>query len=161
MPYLVNERFGGQIGVLGLIYALFPTGYLLASLWAGSQRTLRRRGALIYGGSIVAGLMLALFGLPLPLAALGAAALINGAALELGTQAWTSALQTEVPREQLGRVSSIDSLGSFALLPIGFGLTGWATDRLGASTVFLIGGGTTAVVTAFILLTIPAVRRLG
>jgi DHA3 family tetracycline resistance protein-like MFS transporter len=160
MPFLISQRFGGQVGVLGLIYALFPTGYLLASLWAGSQSTLRRRGLLIYVGSAVAGLMLGLFGLPLPLAALGAAALINGAALELCTQAWMSALQTEVPREQLGRVSSIDSLGSFALLPIGLGVTGWATDRLGAAPVFLIGGGTTAALTLLALLALPAVRRL-
>ena len=63
-------------------------------------------------------------------------------------------------REQLGRVSSIDALGSFALLPIGYGLAGWATDRLGEAPVFLIGGGATALLLVLVLALQPAVRQL-
>jgi len=148
------------VHILGLLYALFSIGYVSAGLWLGRQATLRRRGWLIYGSTILAGLMLALFGLQLPLTVLGLAALINGAALELGTQSWMHALQTFIPREQLGRVSSIDALGPFALLPIGYGLTGWATDRLGATPVFLIGGGATALLLVLVLALQPAVRQL-
>ncbi len=45
----------------------------------------------------------------------------------------------------LGRVSSIDALGSFVLLPIGYGIAGWATDIIGAPQVFLIGGLATII----------------
>jgi hypothetical protein len=148
------------VHILGLLYAFFPLGYVGAGLWLGRQATIRRRGLLIYGSTILSGLMLALFGLRLPLVVLGLAALINGATLELGAQSWMHALQTFIPREQLGRVSSIDALGSFALLPIGYGLTGWATDQRGAATVFLIGGGVTALLLVLALALQPAVRQL-
>ncbi len=64
-----------------------------------------------------------------------------------------------VPRDLLGRVSSIDLLGSFVLLPIGYGLAGWATDLLGAPMVFLIGGAA-SVVLALLGLAHPAIRNL-
>ncbi|HLE91998.1 MAG TPA: hypothetical protein VI753_12675 [Anaerolineales bacterium] len=51
------------------------------------------------------------------------------------------------------------ALGSFVLLPIGFSLSGWATDLFGAPTVFLIGGlGTMAL--ASLGLFHPAIRAL-
>ena len=42
--------------------------------------------------------------------------------------------------EKLGRVSSVDWVGSLALLPVGLALVGVLTDRVGASWVFLAGG---------------------
>jgi len=45
-----------------------------------------------------------------------------------------------VPNKMLGRVSSIDLLGSFALLPIGFGVIGLVTDRIGPGNVFILCG---------------------
>jgi MFS family permease len=103
--------------------------------------------------------MLLIFGLPVPLTVLLLAALINGAALEVEGLIWTNMLQEIVPGERLGRVASIDSLGSFALLPIGYAIAGWATEQLGAAPVFAIGGGLTAVV-ALLALAHPAIRTL-
>jgi hypothetical protein len=59
----------------------------------------------------------------------------------------------------LGRVSSIDALGSFVLLPIGYGIAGWATDLIGAPLVFVIGGALT-VILALLGLLHPAIRNL-
>jgi DHA3 family tetracycline resistance protein-like MFS transporter len=53
-----------------------------------------------------------------------------------------------VPLEKLGRVSSVDALGTYALLPVGFGLTGWLVDGLGASLVCILGGAITVALTA-------------
>jgi hypothetical protein len=92
-------------------------------------------------------------------AVLGLAALANGAALEVSGLAWTGLLQRKVPAEKLGRVVSIDSLGSFALLPIGYGVAGWATGLLGAAPIFLIGGGLTALV-ALVVARHPAVGAM-
>jgi DHA3 family tetracycline resistance protein-like MFS transporter len=64
-----------------------------------------------------------------------------------------------VPHEMLGRVYSIDALGSFVFLPIGFALAGWATDLIGAPTVFLIGGFLT-ITLALLGLSHPAIRNL-
>jgi DHA3 family tetracycline resistance protein-like MFS transporter len=159
LPFLVKQDLGGDVNTLGLLYAVFPVGYVLGSLVLGRQTRLRRRGWLIYGGTGLAGVMLACFGLPVPVLVLGCAALINGAALEASNQAWANAMQDPafVPRDLLSRVTSIDLLGSYALLPIGYGLTGWATDQWGPGPVFLLGGGLTALVCALGLLH-PQVR---
>jgi DHA3 family tetracycline resistance protein-like MFS transporter len=161
LPFLVKQHLGGDVNTLGLLYAIFPIGYVLGSIVMGRQGRLRRRGWLIYGATIVAGVMLGCFGLPLPLVFLGGAALINGAALEVSSQTWTNTLQdpTFVPRDLLSRVSSIELLGSYALLPVGYGLTGWATGQWGPAMVFLLGGGLTALVAVLGLLH-PRVREV-
>jgi len=151
MPFLVRENLHQDIRVLGLLYSFFPMGYVLSGLWLGGKRAIQNRGRLIYGGIMIAGVMLGLFGLPLSLVILCAAAVINGAALEAANLAWTNALQEFVPSEKLGRVASVDSFGSFALFPIGLAVAGWATDLIGPATVFLIGGGATAILSLLLL----------
>ena len=120
---------------------------------------IRRRGPIVYGGLAIAGISLFAFGLPVPIAFLLLAALINGAALEVGSLAWINSLQELVPQDKLGRVSSMESLGSFPLLPVGYGIAGWATEILGPALVFVLGGGITAVLALFALRH-PAIRTL-
>jgi DHA3 family tetracycline resistance protein-like MFS transporter len=159
MPFLVSDFMQADVATLGLIYAAFPLGYVLGSLWLGSYPRIRRRGLVCYLGVALAALMLALFGLRMPLGWLLLAALVNGIALEADQLAWVGLLQEKIPNAELGRVFSIDALGSFVLLPIGLALTGWATQALGPSPVFLIGGGLTALI-ALLALLIPAIRQL-
>ena len=159
LPFLVQDHLGAKVGTLGLLYAFFAAGYILGGIWLGRKARIRRRGPLVYGGLAVAGIMLFAFGLPVPIAFLLLAALINGAALEAGSLAWINSLQELVPQDKLGRVSSMDSLGSFALVPIGYGIAGWATECLGPSLIFLLGGGVTAVL-ALLVLQHPAIRAM-
>jgi MFS family permease len=159
MPFLVNDVLHADVEVLGLLYSMFAVGYVLGGVWLGRKPAVRRRGLLIYGGSVIAGIMLALFGFPVGIPLLLVAALINGAALELGMLAWTSALQEFVPREKLGRVAGVDTVGSLALLPVGLGLAGLATEAWGPAAVFLIGGGLTAVL-SLIAYQHPAIKKL-
>lgn len=159
MPFLIKEYRKADVATLGLLYATFPIGYIIGGVWLGRLTKLGRRGLTSYTGLMIAGLMLLVFGTPVPIAVLLVAALINGAALEIGGLIWTNILQEHVPPERLGRVASIDSLGSFALLPIGYALTGWATDQLGPAPVFVIGGGMTAVL-ALLAMCHPVIRSL-
>jgi sugar phosphate permease len=160
LPFLVSTDRQADIGTLGLLYALFPVGYVIGGLWVGRKAQIRRRGLLVYAGLAVAGLTLSVFGLPVPLVVLGMAAIVNGAALEIGNIAWTHILQQRIPHDKLGRVASVEALGSFALIPLGYALAGWATELLGAALVFVIGGGLTVVVAALVLIGYPAIRGL-
>ena len=72
---------------------------------------------------------------------------------------WLNALQECVPREKLGRVSSIDYLGSSLLEPVGLTVGGWATQWLGPALVFVAGGVLQACILVLGLLH-PAVRKL-
>jgi DHA3 family tetracycline resistance protein-like MFS transporter len=159
LPFLVTEHMGGDARTLGLLYAVFPLGYLLGGVWLGRRSRLRRRGVTMAVGAAVAGGGILALGLPVPLAVVIAAALANGAALEVAGLTWTNVVQTEVPAERLGRVASLDMLGSFILLPVGFGLTGVATEQWGPALVF-VGGGLLTVLISLAALGHPAIRRL-
>lgn len=159
MPFLVSDFMGQDVGRLGLLLSIFPIGYVIGSVWLGRYPRLPRRGVLMNATLTLGAVMLALFGLPLPLWALIVAALINGIALQAGSLAWTHLLQEKIPNEQLGRVSSIDQLGSISLMPIGMFVAGWATGVIGPAPVFLIGGGLTALI-GLLALTHPAIREL-
>jgi DHA3 family tetracycline resistance protein-like MFS transporter len=159
LPFLVKDHLHAGVGTLGLLYAAFPVGYLLSSIWLGSMARIHHRGILAYLGIGLAGLGLLMLGLPVPLAVMVLAALVNGAALEAFGQVWTNTLQELVPGEQLGRVASIDLLGSYVLLPVGYGLTGWLTGQMGAAPVFILGGGITAAL-ATLALSQPVIRHL-
>jgi len=140
MPFLVKDFMGGDEKTLGLILAIFPIGYIAASLVLGNFKRIRRRGAILFGTTIFAGLGLGIFGLRVPFWVLIPAAILNGAALETFGLVWTNLLQELVPIEKLGRVSSIDMLGSFVLLPIGFGLTGVCIELIGPAPTFVLAG---------------------
>lgn len=147
------------MGLLGLSGSLIAIGEVLASIWLGRYTRLRRRGPLAYGALLASGLAVLAYVLPGGRPGLVAGALLFGASMATFGLIWTATLQELVPGELLGRVSSIDFLGSFALLPVGYALAGWATDQLGAPAVFLIGGSGTLVL-ALLGLAHPAVRRM-
>ncbi len=49
-------------------------------------------------------------------------------------------------------------MGSFALMPIGFALAGWAIQAFGAPLVFIVGGAATALMFAAALF-LPEIRK--
>lgn len=159
MPFLVQQKLGGDEKMLGFIYSIFPIGYAAASLVMGGFRKIRHRGILLYVCGAIAGIGLGVFGFSLPLYLLVIAALINGAALEIDGLIWANLMQEKVPPEKMGRVSSVDSLGSFVLLPIGYAFTGWLIDAIGVSSVFIAAGVVTALVSLLPLLH-PEIRKL-
>ena len=159
IPFLVDQVFAGNVTYLGWLYAMFPIGYVLGALWLGRQHSIKRYGWLIYGGGIVAGIGMAVLGGSVPISFMLVAALINGAALEISGQLWITLLQARIPNALLGRVSSIDMVGSYAFMPIGYALTGWATNTWNAATVCLLGGVLTVVFNGLGLLH-PAIRKL-
>lgn len=159
IPFLVDDHFGGDARMLGLLYAAFPVGYVIGGVWLGRQARIRHRGWIVYVGTGVAGLGMLAIGLPITIAGALIAAVVNGAALEMGALIWTNTLQELVPNERLGRIASIDMLATYALIPVGFALAGWATNAFGAATVCILGGAITAAVAGLGLLH-PAIRHL-
>ena len=159
MPFLVSDFMKQDVQRLGLILSIFPVGYVIGGLWLGRYQKLPRRGVLMNLTLALAAIMLGLYGLHLPLWILMLAALINGIALQGGALAWTHLLQEKVPNEQLGRVSSIDQLGSTSLMPIGMLVAGWVTGLIGPAPVFLLGGALTALAGLLAILH-PAIREL-
>ena len=159
LPLLVREEFGDSARIYGMLTTLSAVGAVLTAVVLGRMPGYRRRGWLTYGFWIGAALAMATLGLPIPVAIAGATMAIYGA-METGLGlVWLNAIQNFVPRDRLGRVYSIDVLGSLALTPVGLALAGVLADRFGAAPVFLVGGLTSAAIIATGLLH-PEVRRL-
>jgi hypothetical protein len=76
---------------------------------------------------------------------------------EAGAIIWTTLLQQLVPRELLGRVSSLDWLVSTGLVPVSFALTGPVAGAIGPSNT-LIGAGLLGSLLMGGLIIIPGVR---
>jgi predicted MFS family arabinose efflux permease len=159
LPFLIKDDLGADVAVLGFFGSSFSVGYVLSALWLGQYKRLRYRGPLGYIAVMINGFMLLLFGLKFPIPVLVAAMFIYGVCFNIFGLVWTNTLQEMVPNDKLGRVYAFDSLGSWVLLPIGFALAGWATDLVGAPTVFMVGGCGTILMT-LVGLSHPAVRNL-
>jgi hypothetical protein len=103
------------------------------------------------------------FGLPFPdqsrLVIACIASSLAGFCLSIFQIVWVTLLQELVLIEKLGRVSSAVMLGSYSLLPAGFILMGFLSDRFGPSWVFL-GGGFLILLITSIGLCLPEIRKL-
>lgn len=163
LPRLVHDTYGADVWLLGLITTANAVGALGGTLLAGHASRLRRPGILAFGAALLAGVCLMGFGLPVR--GLGAIAVPLAASCGIGftlaaaNLIWMLLIQQRVPKEMLGRVSSLDLLGSFALVPVGFLLAGLLADRFGPAPVFVAGGLFSAVV-AVLALCNRSIRRL-
>jgi DHA3 family tetracycline resistance protein-like MFS transporter len=159
LPFLVKDGLHADAGSLGLAYSMFAVGSVTATLVIGRFSNLRRRGLISYTALIISGLMTLALGIAGSLTSVFIFSFILGSAIAIFTLIWVNLLQDLVPRELLGRVVSIDNLGSYALLPLSYGISGWATDRFGVAMVFVIGGALTTVLPV-LGLTQQSVRQL-
>jgi len=93
----------------------------------------------------------------LPLILVGA--FCAGFAMDFFYVLWQTALQTQIPRDALARVSSYDAFGSMALAPLGMIIAGPLVVRFGSPTVLKIE---TLVffLALFAILSVPSVRSL-
>ena len=99
---------------------------------------------LVRVGDAARGSVLAVVGVPLSLV-LGQAPWVVFVAVAMGGFSWepfavfwASARHTEIPAERLGRVSSVDWMASFGLMPLGLALSGPAVARIGEDALLLV-----------------------
>lgn len=159
LPFLVKEHLGADVQALGWITSMSSVGSILMAIYLGRWARLRMRGILGYLSTVIQGLVLMLAGLAFSVPWVAALALVNGAMVTVFGLIWTNLIQEYVPRDMLGRVSSIDALGSYVFLPLGYAAAGLLTDAIGPPAVFYLGGALTLVI-ALGGLAVPAIRRL-
>ncbi len=167
LPRLVRDTYHQRVWLLGAALTAVSIGTILATLVMGQFRRIRRRGIVAYLALVVSSMALSLFGAPVALAhspyATPLVALMSGALLGAGLGVfeiiWATTMQELVPPDKLGRVSSVDWLGSLCLQPIGLVVVGALTDALGPAQVFIAGGAFSLLLT-LIGLTTRGVRSL-
>jgi len=151
LPFLVKNRLSLGPDALGGIFAAGGVGAILMAITVGQLGQPRLRVTAMYASWSIGVLLIAGYGL---MTALWQALLLSaiGAALfELGQMIWTTLLQQLVPRELLGRVSSLDWLVSVGLVPISFALTGPVAGAIGAEWTMVSAGTVGAVLMSALL----------
>jgi DHA3 family tetracycline resistance protein-like MFS transporter len=140
VPYLVKNSPGGTAGELGLVFAAGGVGALGAALVVGHRGMPRRHITVMYLCWAIATFSIAGYGLATAGWHLMAVSLAFHALETAGTIVWLTAKQQFVPASLLGRVSSLDWFISISLLPLSFGLAGWAAAIFGARTTLVAAG---------------------
>jgi MFS family permease len=145
IPLLVNKVYEQGPWLLGLLDAGGAVGSFLALWLIGQVGTIHRRGLTAYLSMMLSSLGLVILGLPFSyVTAFALAATLAEVMMGFGSAyfntIWFIIIQEMIPREKLGRVSSLDTLGSIGLMPIAQGVGGWLTDVIGPATICVISG---------------------
>ena len=96
---------------------------------------------------------------PMKLWMIAACAFVWGISLDLWGAIWTTALQKEVPRDYLSRVSAFDGMGSLSLRPLGLAIAAPVANWLGLTRALEIFAGISAVAVAATLV-VPQVWNM-
>lgn len=173
LPRLVHDTFHQGVWLLGAILTALSVGSILSTLVVGQFKRIRHRGLVAYISLIISSLAVALFGVPLSLFGVGAvhlgglggagglsaeaalalvSSVVMGAGLGVFEIIWATTMQELVPPDKLGRVSSVDWMGSLCLQPIGLALVGALTDVIGPPWMFVLGGALSTATVALGLL---------
>jgi len=159
LPFLVKLNLHEEVGILSLFTSMTSAGFVVGAVWLGRFTKIRYRGPIAYTVTLLSGVWVAFFGFTNSIPILATTVFLFGVCSSVFSLIWTNSLQELVPKYLLGRVSSIDALGSYVLLPVGYAISGWATDLIGAPLVFAIGG-TMTILFALLGLLHPAIRGL-
>jgi hypothetical protein len=157
LPYVVRNEFGGGAAALGLVFAAAGVGAIASSLVIAQRGLPRRQVLWMYVGWTVAIGSLAGYALATATWQAMLIGVVEGAFFALAAITWVTLVQTYVPNEMLGRVSSLDWLVSFGLTPVSFALAGPAADALGVETAMILAEAAGAALTAAFLL-VPGIR---
>ena len=148
-PGIARDLYGGA-SRFGVLESVAGGGALLGAVLGARWRPAR---------PLVVGTLLGLawpaqsiaFALGAPLAIVIVLALAAGLGFSLFEIWWETALARHIPPDALSRVSSYDWMGSLALLPLGFAVSGPVAAVLGARPVLGVGAGLAALMLVLVL----------
>ena len=157
LPYLIKNRLELGPEALGTIFAVSGVGSILAAGVIGQTGLPRLRVTVMYAAWSAGVALFVVYGLMNSIWQALVAGFLTAALFQLGQIIWTTMLQQLVPRELLGRVSSLDWLISTGLVPVSFALTGPVAAALGAGPT-MVAAGLVGSVFMGMLLFVPGVR---
>jgi DHA3 family tetracycline resistance protein-like MFS transporter len=159
VPYLVKNDIGGGAGGFGLVLAAGGAGAILAAVTISVVGLPARRLGLVYAAFIVAGYGTALYGVAQALWQMAVIAALAGACFSAGLVAWSTTMQSRVPTELLGRVSSLDWMVSISLLPVSFAVVGPVSRVLGVRETLILAGTVAGTILLLVLAAVPELRE--
>jgi hypothetical protein len=160
LPFVVKHVLDGSAGDLGLVFAAGGIGAILVSLTLGGRGLPRRPLTVMYVAWILMALQLVVYATAGSIWQVVAASFGGTALLVCGQILWSTMLQRLVPLRLLGRVASLDSLLSYALVPLSYAVTAPVEAAIGVRAT-LIGAGVASSATLALTLTFfPKLRAV-
>jgi MFS-type transporter involved in bile tolerance (Atg22 family) len=157
VPFVIKNKLALGPEALGLIFAFGGIGSLVMSIVIGVAGLPRRRVTVMYVAWSLGVAGTAFYGAMTSLWQALVISFVLQASFMLGQVIWTTMLQQLVPRELLGRVSSLDWLMSIGLVPVSYALTGPVSGALGPDMTLIFAGLLGAVLMGGLLF-VPGVR---
>ncbi|MGZ2360612.1 MFS transporter [Streptomyces sp. 372A] len=134
---LVADRSYSGAGSWGLVQGAFAAGLLAGTLVCLLWKPQRLVLVCVVTSSTLF-LPLAAMGLGLPLLWVLGAAVVAGAGVDVAVVAWSTAMQQQVPDEELGRLNAFNSLGEQIAIPLGYLVVATASAYWSSGSILLV-----------------------
>jgi MFS family permease len=156
-PVVADRELGGP-AAWGFIVAAQAAGLIVGGVFTLRYRPDR---LLLVATLAVFPMVVPVLLLSVPAAAwtIAVAAFVAGIGIEFFGVFWDTALQQQIPHDQLSRVSSYDALGSIVFIPLGSAVAGPAADHFGVGAT-VVGAAVVITVATALVLVIGEVRNL-
>jgi MFS family permease len=138
LPFLLLHTLHVSKETVGFTYAASGLAAVIGALIASNMKTPRRRIRVMFTLWTVGSLAALILYFATHYWEVLLVPVIAEPLYLLGNVIWESMLQVEVPRELLGRVTSVDWFVSLALAPLGIVLAGYLATEWGVRTYFLV-----------------------
>jgi DHA3 family tetracycline resistance protein-like MFS transporter len=138
LPFFLRHTLHDSKLMVGYAFAVSGLSGAVGALIAANLKTPRRRVRVMIIYWTVASLSLVIIGFTTNYWEILLVVVIVSPLLILGNVIWESMMQTEVPRELLGRASSVDWFVSLGLAPMGVVLAGYLATVWGVRTYFFV-----------------------
>lgn len=158
IPWLIKIHLSLEPYVYGMLISASGIGALIGAVIYGSRNKWRHRAFIAYGGIFVEAVAFLLMTLTSSVILLIFLMFLGGFGMMLFGLVWEISLQELVPEEKFGRVASLDMFGSFALLPLGYLLTGWLSEVVGSIQTMVCLSIITMIIVIIVIM-IPSVRN--
>ncbi|EHI12465.1 tetracycline-resistance determinant TetV [Mycolicibacterium thermoresistibile ATCC 19527] len=140
LPFIAQERFTDGARMYGFVLAAFGVGSAVGALTVSSRQMPRRYLTVMMLMWALGSVPLLVIGFTWSFLLMSAASFAIGVTDGAGMVIWGTLLQRRVPRELLGRVSSLDFFVSLVFMPVSFAIAGPLSKVVSMQTIFLVAG---------------------
>jgi len=155
IPYIVKNDMGGTAADFGVVVAVAGLGGALGSVFMGRRDLPRRPVNVTYWAFGFGCFPLTLYAIATQTWHLMLIGFAIAFMFSAGMVIWSTMMQTRVPRELRGRVTSLDWFVSIGLVPVSLALTGPVSGAVGIDTTFIAAGVLGAVALLGMLVVVP------
>jgi hypothetical protein len=159
VPFIVKNELQGSAAGLGLVYSCGAIGAITGSVLLSQRALPRRHIVVMYGLWSSASFAAAGYALVGHVWQALLVAYLVGFGITGGNVIWGALVGLLVPREMVGRVTSLDWLFTLGLIPAAYAFVGPVSDVIGVSETFAIAGIAGGLLPVCFLLLIPAIRE--